>query len=60
MGYGADYRYSHNESEAFSAGQSYLPPELDGRQFYEPQPRGLEIELKEKSDYLKTLDEQVK
>ncbi len=58
LGYGADYRYSHNEPEAFSAGQSYLPPELSDIQFYQPQPRGLEIKLKEKLDYLQTLNRQ--
>ncbi len=56
LGYGEDYRYSHDEPEAFSAGQSYLPPdlpkELAEQQFYQPQERGLEIKLKEKLEYL--------
>ncbi|MCU7835391.1 MAG: replication-associated recombination protein A [gamma proteobacterium symbiont of Taylorina sp.] len=60
MGYGEEYRYSHNEAEAFSAGQTYLPPELSGTQFYYPEERGLEIKLKEKLAYLKSLDEKVK
>lgn len=60
MGYGEDYRYSHNEPEAFSAGQTYLPPELHNSQFYLPQSRGLEIKLKEKLDYLQQLDNQAK
>jgi putative ATPase len=57
MAYGTDYRYSHNEPEAFSAGQSYLPDELNEQQFYFPQPRGLEIKLKEKLEYLQSLNE---
>lgn len=57
MGYGQDYRYSHNEPEAYSAGQSYLPDEIKGTQFYYPESRGLEIKLKEKMEYLSSLDE---
>jgi len=57
MGYGNDYRYSHHEPEAFSAGQSYLPDELSDTQFYSPEARGLEIKLKEKLAYLRSLDE---
>ncbi len=57
MQYGRDYRYSHNEAEAYSAGQSYLPDEIKETRFYYPEARGLEIKLKEKMDYLKKLDE---
>ncbi len=57
MEYGQDYRYSHNEPEAYSAGQSYLPDEIKGTQFYYPESRGLEIKLKEKMEYLRSLDE---
>ncbi len=60
MGYGEEYRYSHNEPDAYSAGQSYLPPELAEVKFYQPEPRGLEIKLKEKLDYLQSLDKQAK
>ncbi len=60
MGYGEKYRYSHNEPEAYSAGQSYLPTELTDIQFYCPQSRGLEIKLKEKLEYLQSLDKQAK
>ncbi|MCP3850232.1 MAG: replication-associated recombination protein A [Gammaproteobacteria bacterium] len=56
LGYGEDYRYSHNEPDAFSAGQTYLPPELSESQFYKPESRGLEIKLKEKLERLKKLD----
>ncbi len=50
--YGEDYRYSHNEPDAFSAGQMYLPPQLQQTIFYQPKSRGLEIKLKEKLEYL--------
>jgi putative ATPase len=54
--YGEDYRYSHNEPEAFSAGQTYLPPQLHQSYFYQPKSRGLEIKLKEKLEYLRDLN----
>lgn len=57
MDYGVDYRYSHNEPEAFSAGQTYLPDELNEQRFYFPESRGLEIKLKEKLDYLQSLNQ---
>ncbi len=50
--YGENYRYSHNEPDAFSAGQTYLPPQLQQTIFYQPKSRGLEIKLKEKLEYL--------
>ncbi len=56
LGYGEQYRYSHNEPDAFSAGQSYLPSELAGEQFYFPRSRGMEIKLKEKLEYLQLLN----
>ena len=60
MDYGVDYRYSHDEPEAFSAGQTYLPPELNEQQFYFPESRGLEIKLKEKLNYLQSLNQAAK
>ncbi|MCK5696725.1 MAG: replication-associated recombination protein A [Gammaproteobacteria bacterium] len=57
MGYGQYYRYSHDEPEGFSAGQTYLPPELEDIQFYQPQERGLEIKFKEKLTYLQHLNQ---
>ena len=65
LGYGEEYRYSHNEPEAFSAGQTYLPPELVDNHdfsplFYSPQSRGLEIKLKEKLEYLQSLNNKSK
>jgi putative ATPase len=64
LGYGDEYRYSHDEAEAYSAGQRYLPAELDTNnglaEFYHPQERGLEIKLKTKLEYLKSLDRAAK
>jgi putative ATPase len=48
LGFGRDYRYAHDEDEAFAAGETYLPEGLEGLTFYEPAPRGLELRIAEK------------
>lgn len=56
LDYGKEYRYAHNEPEAYAAGENYFPDELVGRQYYQPVDRGLEIKIKEKLKHLKELD----
>jgi putative ATPase len=48
LDYGKNYRYAHNEADAFAAGESYFPEELANRIYYEPVQRGLEIQIGEK------------
>ena len=43
-GYGGDYRYDHNEPDAFS-GQDYWPDRLGRQEIYKPTPRGFEAEI---------------
>ena len=57
-GYGAGYRYAHDEPQAYAAGQTYLPAEMHGIRFYYPNRRGLEIKLADKLEQLQALDEQ--
>ena len=57
LDYGKEYRYAHDEPDAYAAGENYLPEELKDSQFYQPVPRGLEERIKEKLDYLRSLDE---
>jgi putative ATPase len=57
MGYGDDYQYAHNHEDAFVPGESYVPPELHGVQFYHPVPRGIETRIAEKLDYLRKQNE---
>ncbi|MCY9802068.1 replication-associated recombination protein A [Vibrio scophthalmi] len=56
LGYGAEYRYAHDEPGAYAAGEQYLPPEMLGRRYYQPSNRGLESKIGEKLDYLANLD----
>ena len=48
LGYGKGYRYDHAESEAFAAGQEYLPEALRGSKWYEPTERGFEKTVAER------------
>jgi putative ATPase len=48
LGYGRDYRYAHDEDDAYAAGEDYFPEEMTPRRYYEPVPRGLEIRIGEK------------
>ncbi|MDF0750380.1 replication-associated recombination protein A [Marinobacter sp. 71-i] len=52
MGHGDEYRYAHDEPEAFAAGESYLPESIHQRRYYQPVNRGLEIKLAEKRERL--------
>jgi len=56
-GYGAAYRYPHDEPHAHAAGESYFPPELECRRYYHPVDRGLEQRIAQRLDYLRELDE---
>jgi putative ATPase len=52
-----NYRYAHNEQDAYAAGENYLPDELKDKQYYFPTDRGLEKKISEKLDYLRSLDD---
>jgi len=56
LDYGKEYRYAHNEPEAYAAGENYFPDELAGTQYYLPVDRGLEIKIAEKLKHLRNLD----
>jgi len=56
LGYGEDYRYAHNEENAFAAGENYLPEEIKDSRFYYPVERGLELKIAEKLRYLDDLN----
>lgn len=56
LGYGKNYRYAHDEPNAYAAGENYFPENIAPQHFYEPVLRGLEIKIREKMEFLKSLD----
>jgi putative ATPase len=56
LGYGREYRYAHDEPEAYAAGENYFPEGVEGREFYKPSPRGLEAKIAERLEHLRELD----
>ncbi|MFZ7203234.1 replication-associated recombination protein A [Avibacterium avium] len=58
LGFGAEYRYAHNEENAYAAGENYFPEALKDTQYYFPVARGMEIQIGEKLEKLRQLDEQ--
>ena len=57
MGYGAEYRYAHDEPNAYPAGMSCLPDGMAVPGWYQPTDRGLEAKIREKLAWLRGLDE---
>ncbi len=53
LGYGKEYRYDHSEEDALAHGQTYFPDNLSAPVFYQPQPRGLELQIAEKLEHIK-------
>ncbi|HEX3061853.1 MAG TPA: replication-associated recombination protein A [Usitatibacter sp.] len=56
LGYGKDYRYAHDEEDAYAAGESYLPEGMERQEWYRPTDRGLEAKIREKLAHLRNLD----
>ena len=48
LDYGKNYRYAHDEPNAFAVGENYFPESIQKRTYYEPVSRGLEIQISEK------------
>ena len=60
LGYGHEYRYAHDEPEAYAAGESYLPEGIGEPGWYSPTPRGMEGKIAEKLEHLRELDRKAK
>jgi putative ATPase len=60
LDYGKEYRYAHNEPEAYAAGENYFPDDMEPRLYYMPAERGLEIKIAEKLAHLRELDNKTK
>ena len=53
LGHGKDYRYAHDEPNAYAQGEKYFPDQMTPQKYYQPVSRGLEIKIKQKLDDLK-------
>jgi putative ATPase len=53
LGYGKDYRYAHDEADAFAAGETYLPEGMPEVEWYQPTDRGMEQRIREKLEDLR-------
>ncbi|WP_151446573.1 replication-associated recombination protein A [Lacisediminimonas profundi] len=60
LGYGHEYRYAHDEPDAYAAGETYLPDGMPEPGWYRPVPRGLESKIADKMAYLRQLDQDAK
>jgi putative ATPase len=56
LGYGKDYRYAHDEADAFAAGENYFPEGMPAIEWYQPTGRGLEQRIREKLEELRRLN----
>ncbi|ODV07139.1 MAG: recombination factor protein RarA [Rubrivivax sp. SCN 70-15] len=60
LGHGHDYRYAHDEPDAYAAGETYLPEGMAEPGWYRPVARGLEARIAERLDQLRALDDSAK
>ena len=60
LGHGKEYRYAHDEENAYAAGEQYLPDGMENKRWYEPTDRGLEAKIRDKLNALRELDAKAK
>ncbi|HET7763492.1 MAG TPA: replication-associated recombination protein A [Burkholderiales bacterium] len=60
LGFGRDYRYAHDEPDAYAPGENYLPDGMPRVDWYRPTDRGLEGRIGEKMKELRRRDEAAK
>ena len=58
LDYGKHYRYAHDETGGYAAGENYFPDGMPSVNWYQPVERGLEIKIGEKLAHLRELDRQ--
>jgi len=56
LGYGKNYRYAHNEEDAYAAGEHYFPDGMKAARWYVPTGRGLEAKIGERLAALRNRD----
>ncbi len=58
LGYGREYRYAHDEPNAYAAGVRYFPEGMPEPGWYRPVPRGLEAKIADKLAQLRQWDDE--
>jgi putative ATPase len=58
LGHGREYRYAHDEPNAYAAGVRYLPEGMPEPGWYQPVPRGLEAKIADKLAQLRQWDDE--
>ena len=56
LGFGAGYRYAHDEEGGYAAGERYLPDGVPELRYYEPVPRGMELRIAQRLAELRAVD----
>nr|WP_314264572.1 replication-associated recombination protein A [uncultured Moellerella sp.] len=57
LGAGKEYRYAHDEVNAYAAGEIYFPPAMSETRYYYPTNRGLEGKISDKLAWLAEQDQ---
>lgn len=60
LGYKKNYRYAHDEPDAYAAGENYFPEDIPEQRWYQPVARGLDARIGEKLNHLRELDQQAR
>ncbi len=60
LGIGSEYRYAHDDTEAYSAGENYFPTDMPDVKLYMPTSRGFEEKISERLAYLRKLDKKAR
>ena len=57
LGHSKNYRYAHNEPDAYAAGETYFPEGMQKQTYYHPVSRGLEEKIAARLAYFAKLDD---
>ena len=56
LDHGKDYRYAHDEPDAFAAGENYFPEAIADTRYYFPVEQGLEKQIRDKLERFRELN----
>jgi putative ATPase len=56
LGHGREYRYAHDEPDAYAAGENYFPEGMKRPELYRPTSQGLEARIRQHLEQLRQVD----